>query len=112
MKQIVIYDVVCNACVQSVRTNINTPITAHHAQKKSTQTLKCAFTTNIKVIFLEQKKMKFVCFTIFVGGRGIHQNTDSAYLLKVRVAVFYLKLLQIMLLRSKCFLTRSAPFSS
>ena len=23
MKQIVIYDVVCNACVQSVRTNIN-----------------------------------------------------------------------------------------
>ena len=24
MKQIVIYDVVCNACVQSVRTNINT----------------------------------------------------------------------------------------
>ena len=25
MKQIVIYYVVCNACVQSVRTNINTP---------------------------------------------------------------------------------------
>ena len=25
MKQIVIYDVVYNACVQSVRTNINTP---------------------------------------------------------------------------------------
>ena len=40
MKEIVIYDVVYNACVQSVRANINTPITAHHATVKK----KCANT--------------------------------------------------------------------
>ena len=32
MKQIVIYDVVCSACVQNVRTNISGPLTLHHRQ--------------------------------------------------------------------------------
>ena len=94
-------------CVQ-----ISTPPSQPIMLKKKCANTQMRIYYKHKSHFPGTKKMKFGCFTIFVGGRGIHQNTDSAYLLEVRAAVFYLKLLQIMLLRSKCFLTRSAPLSS
>ena len=94
-------------CVQ-----ISTPPSQPIMLKKKCANTQMRIYYKHKSHFPGTKKMKFGCFTIFVGGRGIHQNTDSAYLLKVRVAVFYLNLLQIMLLCSKCFLTRSAPLSS
>ena len=92
-------------CVQ-----ISTPPSQPIMLKKKCANTQMRIYYKHKSHFPGTKKMKFGCFTIFVGGRGIHQNTDSAYLLEVRAAVFYLKLLQIMLLRSKCAFECSRTF--